>query len=49
MGVWGELVHADNLIPAALCHELGQLEWPDHLTTTWTKPKDPMPEWDRNS
>jgi len=44
----GELVHDDDLTTAALCHELDKLEWHIHLPTTWTTPKDPMPEWDRN-
>jgi hypothetical protein len=44
----GELVHDDDLITAALCHELDQLEWHIRLPTTWTYPKDPMHERDRN-
>ena len=44
----GDLVHADDLMTGAVCHELDQLEWHIHLPTTWTHPKDPMPEWDRN-
>ena len=44
----GELVYADDLIPAALCHELDKLEWHVPLPINLTKPKDSMPEWDRN-
>jgi len=44
----GEPVHDNNLITATLCHERHKLEWHIHLPTTWTHPKDPMPEWDRN-
>ena len=44
----GELVHDDDLITGALCHELDKLEWHVYLPAVWTTPKDPMPEWDRN-
>ena len=44
----GELVHDDDLMTSALCHELDKLEWHTHLPATWTQPKDPMPGWDRN-
>ena len=44
----GDLVHGDDLMTSALCHELDKLEWYTPSPTVWTKPKDPMPEWDRN-
>jgi hypothetical protein len=44
----GELVHDDDLMTSALCHEMDKLEWYTPSPTVWTTPKDPMPEWDRN-
>jgi len=44
----GEQVHDDDLITAALCHELDKLDWYTPLPSVWATPKDPMPEWDRN-
>ena len=40
----GELVHDDDLMTGALCHELDKLEWYMSSPTVWTTPKDPMPE-----
>ena len=44
----GELIHADDLVTCALCHELDILECYTPSPTVSTTPKDPMPEWDRN-
>ena len=39
----GKLVHNDDLMGSALCHELDKLEWHIHLPTTWTTPKTRCP------
>jgi hypothetical protein len=44
----GERVHDDDLMTAAMCCLLDRMEWRVSLPTTWTTPKDPMKEWDRN-
>jgi hypothetical protein len=43
-----KLVHDDDLMTGAICRELDKLEWRIDLPIPWTKPKDPMPEWDRS-
>jgi len=44
----GELVHDDDLITSAMCAILDRMEWRISLPTTWSVPRDPLEEMDRN-
>jgi hypothetical protein len=44
----GEPVHDDDLITSAMCAILDRMEWRISLPTTWTTPRDPLEEMDRN-
>ena len=46
--VTGDLLHDDDLMTSALCHQLDRLEWYLPLPTTIIRPKDPLREMDRN-
>jgi hypothetical protein len=44
----GEPVHDDDLTTAAMCTLLDRMDWRPSLPATWTTPKDPLADMDRN-